>query len=99
MLYILIQLTVALLSPVQLLSPFTYGKPCQTKCLTACGADDPEAANSEQHGEHLSVFMYYIMQWKIVTLQGSPVCVYLIADKWLGRFAAIVTAKVQQLLY
>ncbi len=38
-----------------------------------------------------------IIQWKIVTLRGSPVCFYLIADKWLGRFGAIVTAKVQQL--
>lgn len=59
MLYILIQLTGALLSPVQLLSPFTYGKPSQTKCLTACCADGAEAPNAEQSGEHLSVFMYY----------------------------------------
>lgn len=62
MLYILIQLTVDLLSPVQLLYPFTYRKPSQTKCLTACCADDAETANAEQSGEHFILEYIHVLK-------------------------------------
>lgn len=89
-LHVLLQLTAALLSPLQLPFPFTYGKPSQTKCLTACSADDAEAANAETSGERFEwshVLRPSVKSGRVVegkeeeaTLQGSPACLYLMAD-------------------